>query len=118
MKWLRIISITTVAALAACGSGEASTGIEGGPGPIPPRTVEATSGLTFTPATLRVVAGDEVTFAFGSVGHNVVFTSPGAPSDVDGVNANVSVTRTFSTAGTFNYQCTIHPFMTGQVVVQ
>jgi plastocyanin len=31
---------------------------------------------------------------------------------------NTSVQRTFGTAGTFSYHCTIHPEMTGTIVVQ
>ncbi len=82
-------------------------------------TVSATPSLTFTPASITVHTGDAVTFAFGSVGHNVFFAAQaGAPTDIDGTNANVSVPRTFATAGTFQYTCHIHPSMHGTVVVQ
>jgi plastocyanin len=113
-------SITSIAValslvfIAACGSAY-------GTGPLynpDPGTVAATPSLAFTPATLQVAAGDVVTFAFGSVAHNVHFTTAGAPADIGGSQANVSITRTFPTAGTYNYQCTIHPSMTGKVVVQ
>jgi hypothetical protein len=33
------------------------------------------------------------------------------------VNANTSIARTFGTAGTYQYHCTIHPGMTGTVEV-
>jgi plastocyanin len=66
-----------------------------------------------------VHAGDAVTFAFGSVVHNVFFASQaGAPTDIDGTNSNVSIQRTFTTAGTYQYTCHIHPSMHGTVVVQ
>src|SRR2546430_16596520 len=78
--------------------------------PPPGNTVAATPSLTFTPATLTVNAGDAVTFAFGSVPHNVFFTQQaGAPADIPGSNANVSGTRTFPTAGPYAYPCHIHP---------
>jgi plastocyanin len=81
--------------------------------------VAATPSLAFTPASITVHPGDAVTFAFGSVGHNVFFDAQaGAPADIDGTNANVSIQRTFATAGTYQYTCHIHPSMHGAVVVQ
>ena len=91
------------------------------PPPPPPagNTVAATASLTFTPSTLDVNAGDNVTFAFGSVPHNVFFRQQaGAPADIDGNNANVSIARTFATAGTYEYTCHIHPSMRGTIEVR
>ena len=87
--------------------------------PAADNTVAATASLTFTPGTLPVNVGESVTFAFGSVPHNVFFTQQaGAPADIDGANANVSITRAFATAGTYTYSCHIHPSMQGTVVVR
>jgi plastocyanin len=109
------VSIVRAAALAGCGGGS--------DGPAAPSqqgaTVDATPQLTFTPATVTVAAGRSVTFRFGSVAHNVFFdAASGAPGDITAPTANASVTRTFATAGTFTYDCHIHPGMTGTVVVQ
>ena len=83
------------------------------------KTVAATPSLTFTPGTLPVNVGDNVTFAFGSVPHNVFFTQQaGAPADIAGNNTNVSITRTFATAGTYTYTCHIHPSMQGTIEVR
>jgi plastocyanin len=134
---IRIISASLIVALAACGgsTGTYGTGSNGGNGgnggyggngdggnqnPPPANTINATPSLVFSPGTLTINSGDVVTFAFGSVAHNVAFDSPNAatPTDIGGFNSNTSIERSFSTAGTYTYHCTIHPFMTGSVVVR
>jgi plastocyanin len=105
-------------ALLAYGCGSSSGGDVTGPPPAD-NTVNATPSLSFTPASLTVSAGAVVTFAFGTVAHNVFFDpQPGAPANIEGSNASVSVPRTFATAGTFPYTCHIHPSMHGTIVVQ
>ena len=103
-------ALTTIAALLGCGGG--ATAPHGGGGGTPSAgkgTVNATAALAFSPGTLAVTAGDTVTFACGTVGHNVCFDAQaGAPADIAGSNANVSVTRVFATAGTYRYTCHIH----------
>ena len=112
----RLAMLTGV--LLAYGCGSNSGGDVTAP-PPPSNTVAATASLTFTPGSITVHPGDAVTFAFASVGHNVFFAAQaGAPADIDGSNANVSIQRTFATAGTYQYTCHIHPSMHGTVVVQ
>ena|SRR5438552_18095452 len=115
---LVLATLTGVLMATACGSNGYGTAAPPPP-PPPGNTVAATPSLTFTPATLTVNVGDAVTFAFGSVPHNVFFTQQaGAPADIAGSNANVSVTRTFATAGTYAYTCHIHPSMQATVEVR
>ena len=103
--------------LAACASSRTT-------GPTTPQTppatvtVNATPSIAFDPSPATVATGGTVTFAFGSVEHNVYFdTGQGVPADIPGSNANTTVTRTFPTAGTFNYSCHIHPGMKGTIQV-
>ena len=120
VRALALIAVTCFAATACGGGGYGSpTGTPPTPNPPPAADhVNATASLAFTPATLNTQAGHAVTFAFGSVGHNIFFdAATGAPANIPGVNANTSVTRTFDTPGTFTYSCHIHPFMQGKVVV-
>lgn len=119
----RIISASAIFLSAACsGGGYGTTGPKQPPPPPPPNgtTVTTNAGVQFSPSTLTVNAGETVTFAFGGAAHNVFFDNPAAatPADIPGNNANRSVERTFATAGTYRYHCTIHPGMVGSVVVQ
>ncbi len=81
---------------------------------FPAAATVGTAGLSFTPATVDIAQGGTVTWT-GLLGHNVTFTSPGSPANISGTS---SESRTFNTAGTFNYFCSIHGSgMSGSVVV-
>lgn len=72
----------------------------------------------FVPAAVTVPTGAQVAFTFGPQ-HNLVFQSvPGAPANIaqSAGGGGVYATRTFSTAGTFAFQCTIHG-ESGEIVV-
>ena len=114
----KAVLVLAVASLAACGGG--GNGYNGVTAPpVDGHTVAATPGLAFTPASLPIAVGEAVKFSFGSVGHNIFFDAQaGAPNDIAGTNANVTVSRTFAAAGTYRYSCHIHPTMHGEVVVQ
>jgi plastocyanin len=81
-------------------------------------SVTADASNSFTPQQVDISTGGTVTWSFsGSEAHNVSFAgTTGAPSSI-GDTQNASVSRTFTTAGTFNYNCTRHAGMTGVVVV-
>lgn len=103
-------------ALAACGG--ASTQPDSSPQPS--ATVNATNALQFTPTPVRLTVGGTVTFKFASIQHTLFFDNapPGAPANIPNLTSNTSVTRTFNTAGTFVFNCHIHPGMTGTVIVE
>ena len=121
MRTTRLILTCALAALAAACSSSTDPGSSNNPGGSPPMaaTVNATSLNTFTPASVAIGVGGTVTFVFGDVPHNVFFdNSPaGAPDPITGSNSNMSQTRTFNTAGTFEFDCHMHPGMKGTVLV-
>ena len=77
-----------------------------------------TPNETFTPPLVTIAAGSAVTWQFSGALHNVTFgTLKPAGGDIPNTAAGIAVARTFATAGTYNYECTRHGGMTGQVVV-
>ena len=73
--------------------------------------------LTFEPASLTVNAGDTVTWVNeDTVAHDVV--ADDGSFDSGSLAPGASFPHTFTTAGTVPYHCSIHPQMTGAVVVQ
>jgi Bacterial Ig-like domain (group 2)./Copper binding proteins, plastocyanin/azurin family. len=81
-------------------------------------TVEANTSSQFKPAQVDITAGGTVTWQFSTLTHNVTFggSAAGTPANIPDATS-ASVARTFTTAGTFAYSCTLHPGMTGTVVV-
>ncbi|MFB6286932.1 MAG: cupredoxin family copper-binding protein, partial [Candidatus Bipolaricaulia bacterium] len=94
-----------------------------GPTPSAPSSspTEATTvqmaDFAFAPQTIRVQAGETVTWVNrDSVGHNVVFDATGQAGRMLGQGQQWSTT--FDEPGTYIYYCGPHPFMTGTVVVE
>jgi plastocyanin len=97
------------------------------PGNTPPPSggISVTNNA-FSPATKTVTAGSTVQWAWNTctgdpyggsetcVSHNVTFDDGSASSPTQDKG---TFSRSFSTAGTFPYHCTIH-LMTGSITVQ
>jgi plastocyanin len=125
--WKRARPVVTVAqvigfcgAIAGCGGDTPITDPGAPPTPVTSAEVFADPSIVFSPAAVTIVAGGTVVFDFGPIAHNVFFDNqpPGAPGNISGNNANTSKTLTFTTAGTFVYNCHIHPGMRGTVTVK
>lgn len=72
---------------------------------------------TFTPAQATIRVGQSVLFDFPADIHNVIFQQrTGKPADIPATSGQ-AITRTFGTAGTFPFDCTLHPGMSGTVIV-
>jgi plastocyanin len=90
----------------------------GGNPPVAPVGPDAVgiNGFAFVPATLTVTAGSTVTWTNQDEDPHTVVDGGGAfRSQVLGSGGAYSFT--FPAAGTFDYVCSIHPFMRGMVVV-
>jgi len=73
--------------------------------------------FSFGPATLTVAVGTTVTWTNrDDIPHTIVSTDKVFKSKV--LDTDEKFSFTFSKAGTYPYFCSIHPKMTGSVVVQ
>lgn len=72
-------------------------------------------GFAFNPPFLAINASDTVTWTNNdSVPHKIA--GDGFASDL--LNKGATYTFKFNSAGTYNYHCTIHPSMTGVIIVK
>jgi plastocyanin len=75
--------------------------------------------FSFGPATLTVAVGTTVTWTNrDDIPHTVVSTDDPKAFKSKVLDTDEKFTFTFSKAGTYPYFCSIHPKMTGKVVVQ
>jgi plastocyanin len=120
MKISRLaVMLASCIAPIACGGSSATQQVSPPTGPALAAEVSADPSLAFSPNTVTILRGGSVTIDFGRVPHNVYFDNQpaGAPANITGNNSDVTKSLTFTTAGTFVYNCHIHPGMQGTVVV-
>jgi amicyanin len=117
--------ILSTAVLLATTFGVAFTGSYAGAGSLisvaPQQKTDATEvkidNFSFGPAELKVPVGTTVTWTnHDDIPHTAVSTDKMFKSKV--LDTDEKFSFTFSKAGTYEYFCSIHPKMTGKVVVQ
>ena len=126
---MRVKSILSVAmALAALGAGVRDTRATTAPAraenvrsstqhQASPTADVKVDNFSFGPATLRVAVGTTVTWTNrDDIPHTVVSKDGVFKSKV--LDTDETFSYTFAKPGTFPYFCSIHPKMTGEVVVQ
>jgi plastocyanin len=92
---------------------------QGTPPPSPPAQGESVGiqDFAFNPPTITVPVGTTITWTnLDSAPHTV--TSDGGLFDSGTLNQGQTFQFTFNTPGTYSYFCSIHSFMTAQVIVQ
>jgi plastocyanin len=113
----QLASVLLLAAMLVAGCAD------GGDPPSDAATEPPVDGVTevvakdnrFSPAAIQVPAGTEVTWAFkdGLVPHNVVGEGWGSEEP----QRSGTFRHSFEQPGTYAYECTLHPGMTGRVAV-
>src|SRR6266481_3112227 len=71
----------------------------------------------FSPTAVAINVNDQVKWTWiGSIGHSTTSNTGLWDSGVKGNQA--TFTNKFTSAGSFPFHCTVHPFMTGPITVQ
>jgi len=116
-----MLRLLPLLALLACGEGSGMIGVMtttgGGTSNQLLATVQVTNNA-FAPRLVNLRSGGIVTWVWGqgATDHNVTFNDPLLSSNTQSAGTTHSIV--FQTAGTFNYACTVHPGMTGSIVVR
>jgi plastocyanin len=122
---LLAFGITLTLGVAACGSTSSSnsspSSVSVGTAAVSLGTaavmVSATGQLTFDPATQTAHVGDIIQWTnTGSVMHTITFDTQPALSD-PALQPGATWEVKFTTAGTYQYRCSIHTGMVGTIVV-
>jgi len=131
MRWTKLATLAPVLLLvaAACSSTTPSSSPSTTPAASTPAasstgtasaaaTVQATDQKVFDPASVTINAGQTVSWQNnGTLSHTVTFDN--GPTFTQNLDSGGTVSRTFSTAGTFKYHCTIHgASMSGTIIVK
>lgn len=107
------VVVALLAGLAILASGQ-TTAIAS---PAPAAAEVEINNFSFSPSTLTVPVGTQVTWTNkDEIPHNVVSSDKTIKSKV--LDTDDKFTFTFTQAGTYSYICTIHPRMKGTIVVQ
>jgi plastocyanin len=109
-----MLSLAVLCAAAACGSDSTGT-------IIPPVIVVTTSvtmqNIAFAPARIQVSPGAVVTWTNNdNIQHTVTFD--GTVGAIAAFSTGAKTLTMPTTAGTYEYHCTIHAGMAGTVIVQ
>jgi len=115
-KTVWIVSLLTMVMVAALLLSAASPG-SSAKTPQPTSAEVKVDNFSFGPASLTVAVGTTVTWTNrDDIPHTVVSTDKVFKSKV--LDTDEKFSFTFDKAGTYPYFCSIHPKMTGSVVVQ
>ena len=85
--------------------------------PVTPNRIEIRNFM-FMPKTLTVPVGAKVTWINRDEEPHTVVSANGRFAPSKALDSDDRYETTFSKPGTYVYYCTVHPFMTGTVVVK
>lgn len=116
MIYLSSLLLITAIVIVSCGK---SSGYNSGSynNPVPAANSISIVNMAFSPASLTVTVGSNVTWTNNdNMTHTV--TADDNSFDSGNIAMGSKYSKTFPTAGTYTYHCTIHPNMKGTIIVK
>lgn len=119
-----VLALVLTATIASCTTKQSST-TSNQPTASPRKTTnngQAKDAVTiqnnsFSPGALSVRVGTTVKWT-NEDGYDHTITADGGEFDSGNISSNGTFSFTFDKAATFDYHCSIHPSMTGQIIVK
>ncbi|MGD0115951.1 MAG: cupredoxin family copper-binding protein [Dehalococcoidia bacterium] len=108
---------TTAPGATATKAAASGTGTPAASGTAPAQASVTIKDFAFSPPSVTIQVGGTVTWTNNGPSAHTATADDGS-FDSGSLAAGKTFQHTFQTAGTFSYHCTIHPFMTAEVVVQ
>lgn len=120
--WLALAVLLGTTAFAACGqattsSSSGATSPSGTTASAQVKMVTQNGQYAFQPATLTISKGTKVTWTNTSEAPHTVTSDTNAFNTPSSLQQNQTFSMTFTTAGTFAYHCSIHPYMKATITV-
>jgi plastocyanin len=105
--------------LTACGSRDVAVYAGDNPAPRADTKEVKIDNFAFSPRTLTVAAGTRVTWINrDDVPHTATSTRKPRIFDSGTLDTDDKFSHVFTTPGTYEYFCAVHPHMTGQIIVK
>ena len=116
-KWILGLATLVIAAVAVIQTGQKS--LAANPADQQGSAVEVkVDNFSFAPASLTVPAGTTVTWTNQDDVPHTIVDSEGKQFKSSVLDTDQKFSYTFSKPGTYTYYCSVHPKMTGKIVVQ
>jgi plastocyanin len=113
---LAALVLTSAAIVLSCSKGGSYSSTP--PAPIPTGSAIIMSGMSFSPASKTVAKGTVVKWTNNDSYAHTVTSNDGKTFDSGNIAGGASYSYTATTAGTFDYHCTIHGLvMSGTLIV-
>lgn len=110
-------ALSVVLVTVSCSNNDANPGSSSTDGGGQAPNSVSISNFAFSPQTITVTAGTEITWTNKDAAAHTVTSDDGNFPSSGNLSQGQTYKVTFSTAGTYPYHCAIHPSMKGTVIV-